>query len=127
MITADSTLIFPVVLPEGVDNQSGVEQVNVEIKLPKLTTKTLRISNITYADAPDGLSVDIITKALTVTVRGPEKQVKLIRESDLSVVVNLAEAQAGTVTTKAEVVIDSAYPQVGVVGTYPVSVNLREG
>lgn len=127
MITEDVSLIFPVILPEGVDNQSGVEQVVVDIKLPKLTTKTLRISNITYANAPEGLSVDIITKALTVTVRGPEKQVKLIRESDLSVVVNLAEAQAGTVTTKAEVVINSTYPEVGVVGTYPVSVNLREG
>lgn len=127
MITEDVSLIFPVILPEGVDNQTGVEQVTVDIKLPKLTTKTLRISNITYADAPEGLSVDIITKAMTVTVRGPEKQVKQIRESDLAVVVNLAEAQAGTVTTKAEVVINSTYSEVGVVGTYPVSVNLREG
>ncbi len=127
MITEDTTLVFPVVLPEGVTNQTGVELVTVDIKLPELTTKTLKVTNITYADAPENLSVDIITKALTITVRGPEKMVKQIKESDLLVVVNLAEAQAGTVTTKAEIAINADYSEVGVIGTYPVSVNLREG
>ena len=125
MITEDISMTFLVVLPEGVTNQTGVEQVNVEIKLPKLTTKTLKVTNIAYADAPDNLSVDIITKALQITVRGPEKLVKQIKESDLSVVVNLAEAQAGTVTTKAEIVMAPDFAAVGVIGTYPVSVNLR--
>ena len=48
-----------------------------------------------------------------------------MKETDLVVVVNLAEAQAGTVTMKAEVVIDESLASVGAIGTYPVSANLR--
>ena len=125
MITEDASMTFPIVLPEGVTNQTGVEQVNVEIKLPELATKTVKVTKITYAHAPNGLSVEIITKALQITVRGPESMIEQIQGTDLTVVVNLAEAQVGTVTTRAEVEINSAYPGVGVIGTYPVSVNLR--
>ncbi len=125
-ITEDQTLSFPIVLPEGVTNQTGVEQVNVDIKLPKLNTKTLKVTNITAENTPTGLQADIITKALQVTVRGPEKLIKDIKDTDLSVVVNLAEAQAGIVTMKAEVVVGQAFEGVGAIGTYQVSVNLRD-
>ena len=125
-IMEDQTLEFPIVLPDGVTNQTGVEQVTVDIKLPKLKTKTLRVTTVTAANVPAGLRADIITKALQVTVRGPEKQIKEIKDTDLSVVVNLAEAQAGTVTLKADIVVGEAFAGVGAIGTYQVSVNLQE-
>ena len=125
-IMEDQILTFPIILPEGVTNQTGVEQVTVDIKLPKLKTKTLRVTSITAANIPAGLKAEIITKALQITVRGPEKQIKEIKETDLSVVVNLAETQAGIVTMKADVVIGEAFDGVGAIGTYQVSVNLRD-
>lgn len=125
-IMEDQILTFPIILPEGVTNQTGVEQVTVDIKLPKLKTKTLKVTGITAANVPAGLKAEIITKALQVTVRGPEKQIKEIKETDLSVVVNLAETQAGIVTMKADVVIGEAFDGVGAIGTYQVSVNLRD-
>ncbi len=125
-IMEDQTLTFPIVLPEGVINQTGVEQVVVDVKLPKLKTKTLRMTAITAANVPAGLKAEIITKALQVTVRGPEKLIKDMKETDLSVVVNLAEAQAGNHTLKADVVIGEAYAGVGAIGAYQVSVNLRD-
>lgn len=125
-ILEDQTLTFPIILPEGVTNQTGVEQVTVDIKLPKLKTKTLKVTGITAANVPAGLKAEIITKALQVTVRGPEKQIKEIKETDLSVVVNLVETQAGIVTMKADVVIGDTFDGVGAIGTYQVSVNLRD-
>jgi hypothetical protein len=125
-IMEDQVLTFPIILPEGVTNQTGVEQVTVDIKLPKLKTKTLRVTSITASNIPAGLKAEIITKALQITVRGPEKQIKEIKETDLSVVVNLAETQAGIVTMKADVVIGEAFDGVGAIGTYQVSVNLRD-
>lgn len=125
-IMEDQTLTFPIVLPEGVTNQTGVEQVTVEIKLPKLKTKTLRVTNIQAVNVPDGLEETIVTKTLQVTVRGSEKSIKAIKETDLTVVVNLAEAQEGSVTMKADVVIADSFADVGATGTYQVSVNLRK-
>jgi len=125
-IMEDQTLVVPIVLPQGVTNQTGVEQVTVDIKLPKLKTKTLRVTNIIAENVPAGLTAEVITKALQVTVRGPEKQIKEMKETDLSVVINLVEAQPGTVTMKGEVVIGDAFPDVGAIGTYSVSANLSD-
>ena len=125
-ITKDQVLTFPIVLPEGVTNQTGVEQVTVDIKLPKLETKTLKVTNIQAVNIPDGLTETIVTKTLQVTVRGSEKSIKAIKETDLSVVINLAEAQEGSITMKADVVISESYADVGAIGTYQVSVNLRK-
>ena len=124
-ILEDQTLTFPILLPEGVTNQTGVEQVTVDIKLPKLKTKTLKITNIRVENAPAGLTADVITKALQVTVRGPEKMIEAIQETDLTAVANLAEAKEGIVTMKAEIVIGEAFSGVGIIGTYQVSVNLK--
>ncbi len=125
-ILEDQTLTFPIVLPEGVTNQTGVEQVTVDIKLPKLKTKTLRVTAITAANIPAGLKETIVTKEVSVTIRGSEKSIKDIKETDLSMVVNLAEAQEGSVTMKADVVISENFADVGAIGTYQVSVNLRK-
>ena len=125
-IMEDQTLTFPIVLPDGVTNQTGVEQVTVDIKLPKLKTKTLKVTNIQAVNVPEGLTATIVTKTLQVTVRGSEKSIKAIQATDLSVVINLAEAQEGSVTMKADVVIGESFGDVGTIGTYQVSVNLRK-
>ena len=125
-IMEDQTLTFPIVLPDGVTNQTGVEQVTVDIKLPKLKTKTLKVTNIQAVNVPEGLTATIVTKTLQVTVRGSEKSIKAIQATDLSVVINLAEAQEGSVTMKADVVIGESFADVGAIGTYQVSVNLRK-
>jgi hypothetical protein len=125
-IMEDQTLTFPIVLPDGVTNQTGVEQVTVDIKLPKLKTKTLKVTNIQAVNVPEGLKATIVTKTLQVTVRGSEKSIKAIQATDLSVVINLAEAQEGSVTMKADVVIGESFADVGTIGTYQVSVNLRK-
>lgn len=125
-IMEDKTLVFPIVLPEGVTNQTGVEQISVDVKLPKLKTKTLKVTAITAINVPMGLDVEIITKALQVTVRGPEKMIDTIKETNVTVVVNLAEAKAGIVTMKADVIMDDAFAEVGAISTHQVSANLRD-
>ena len=124
-ILEDQTLTFPITLPEGITNQTGVEQVTVTIKLPKLKTKTIRVTSISAINVPEGLQADIITKALQVTVRGPSKLIDKIKDENLSAVINLAEAQAGNVTMKAEIRVSEDFTGVGALDTYTVSANLR--
>ena len=124
-ITEDQTLKFPIVLPEGVTNQTGVEEVTVEIKLPPLKTKTFTVKNITAINQPAGLSAEIVKKALQVKVRGPEALIDTMKETDISAVINLADAKENTVTRNAEIVFGDAFAGVGEMGTYPVTVNLK--
>ena len=124
-ITEDQTLRFPIVLPEGVTNQTGVEEVTVEIKLPPLKTKTFTVKNITAVNQPAGLRAEIVAKALQVKVRGPDALINTMKETDISAVINLADAKENTVTRNAEIVFGEAFAGVGEIGTYPVTVNLK--
>lgn len=124
-VLEDQTLTFPIVLPEGVANQTGVEQVTVKIELPRLKTKTLRVTAISGINVPAGLQADIITKALQVTVRGPSRLIDKIKAENVSAVINLAEAQTGSVTMKAEIRVSEDFAGVGALDTYMVSADLH--
>ncbi len=114
------------ILPEGVTNLTGVEEVTVDIKFSGLTTKSFNITSISAVNVPEGLREEIITKALTVTVRGPANVIKSLQNKDLAVEVDLSEAQVGTANMTANVVVSDKFSGVGAVGTYQVSVKLRE-
>ena len=127
-VLEDQTLTFKLaeVLPEGVTNLTGVEEVTVQIKFTGLTTKTFNVTRISAVNVPTGLRQEIITKALSVTVRGTETSINAIKGEDLSVEVDLSEAQVGTASMTAKVIVAESFPGVGAVGTYQVSVKLRE-
>ena len=127
-VLEDQTLTFKLadVLPEGVTNLTGVEEVTVHIKFTGLTTKTFNVTKISAVNVPEGLRQEIITKALSVTVRGTEASIKAIKSENLSVEVDLSETQVGTASMTAKVVVSENFPDVGAVGTYQVSVKLRE-
>ncbi len=127
-ILEDQVLTYSLkdLLPDGVDNLTGVDEVTVEVKFPQLLMRTLPVTSITATNVPQGLDVEIITKALQVTVRGPIDAVNAMKETDISVVVDFSEAKPGTAKMKADVIISSAFPDVGAVDTYQVSATLRE-
>ncbi len=125
-VLADRTMTFPIRLPEGVTNETGVTEAVVKIEFPQLLTKTFNITNITPINVPEGLEVDMITQALEVQVRGPIEAVKAVKDTDITVTVDFAGAQIGTATMKAEIVLGEDFRDVGAMGTYQVSATLQE-
>ena len=69
---------------------------------------------------PDG-TAEVINATLTVRLRGPEAELSQITEKDISAVVDLSAAEAGTATYKATIVIDEKFPNVGAMKTSSVS------
>lgn len=122
----DETLVFPIVLPEGVTNETGVTEVSVNVQFPNLRTRSFNVTRITPQNVPEGLEVDMITQALEVTIRGPKELVEAMEESDISVHVDFEGAEIGTATMKAYVAVGSEFAEVGAVGSYSVSATLRE-
>lgn len=122
----DDEVLFPIVLPEGVTNETGVTEVKVGVQFPNLRTRTFNVTSIMPQNVPEGLEVDMITQALEVTLRGPKELVEAMEESDISVYVDFEGAETGTATMKAYVAVGSEYAQVGAVGNYSVSATLRE-
>lgn len=121
-ILEDQTLTFPIRLPEGVTNETGVTEVTVDIQFSKLAIKKVTVTNIEAVNVPAGLAAQLITQRLDIQIRGPKRTVEKIDASKIVAKVDLSEAQVGMATVKAQIVIDAE--NVGAVGTYNVTAKL---
>ena len=120
----DTTLVFPITLPEGVSNETGINEVIVKVGFPNLGTKVLDITNITAVNVLEGKKAEIITKSLEITFRGPKALVEMLESEHVTVTVDFTDAQDGTSTMRATVTLSEEYAQIGAVGMYAVSATL---
>ena len=126
-IEADTVLTFPIVLPDGVTNLSGLTEVTVAIDFDNLVTKKFTVDNIRVIHVPEGLEYDLMNEALEVTLRGSAAQINELDPEDISIVVDLSDKEVGTFTVKASIEIgQNSHAGIGAMGAYSVSVTLLE-
>ena len=122
-----TTLTFPITMPAGVINRTGVEEVNVNISFPALVTKTFTVSNIQAINVPAGTEGIVVTKQVSVTVRGPRSIIQRMQASDITVTVDFADMEIGsTVTKQPNVSVSANYPGVGILENGHVTITLQE-
>ena len=119
----DAELTFPIKLPEGLENETGVTEAKVTVRFSNLATKTLKVTNFKLINVPKGLNVKLITQALEVQMRGPKGQITRLEAKDLVAIVDMTDVQIGTVKVNAQITGDN--PDVGAVGIYPVSATVK--
>lgn len=122
-IAGDTELVFPIKLPEGITNETGVTEAKVNISFPSLATKTLTVKNISAVNVPDTVRADLITKALEIVVRGPQEKIEALTEDAITVTVDFTGVEAGTVKLKAQITCSD--PEIGAVGSYSVSATVK--
>lgn len=125
-LTKDSEISFAINLPEGLENLSGKAKAKVTVKFPELKTVDIAITDFAALNVPEGMEAEFITEELTVAVRGPKNLVSKLTAEYLSATVDFANAEIGTSTFKANIVIDSSFKGVGAMGNYTVSATLKE-
>jgi len=114
---------FEIVLPEGITNRSGVTTAKVSIRFPDLAKRELTVTNFNLINIPEGMDVEILTKQLVVTVRGPKLLVQKLRLEDITVTIDLAEVE-NTAAVVPEISFSSTFEELGALGKYSVSVSL---
>ena len=126
---SSNELKYTINLPEGVTNQTGVSEVVVTVRFNGLKTRDFVVDNIEMINVPEGMVAEIINANLTVRVRGPEAEISQLTEEDISAVVDLSAAEAGTATYKAVIHIHEDFPHVGAMKTSSVSATVlpKEG
>lgn len=126
---SSNELKYTINLPEGVINQTGVSEVVVTVRFNGLKTREFVVQNIEMVNVPEGMLAEIINANLIVRVRGPEVEISQLTEQDISAVVDLSEAEAGTATYKAVIRISDKFPNVGAMKTSSVSATVlpKEG
>ncbi len=118
---------FTIVMPDGVTNLSDETSASVLVKInDDLTTERIEITDIELENVPEGYTATVTSESVTVRIRGAEDSMALVVEDDISIVADLSqleEVAAGTYTVEATVEIQG-FSDVGVIGTYTVTVEL---
>lgn len=116
---------YTLTLPEGVTNQTGVNEVTVTIKFSGLKSREFTIDQFEAVNVPEGLAVEIISANLVVKLRGPEAEINALSEENVRAVVDFANAEIGTSTYKVNIVCGDQFPNVGAVKASSVSATVQ--
>ena len=127
-IEKDSVLSYNITLPEGITNLSEKNTVDVAVQIPTgLETIEMSVSTIKAVNVPNGMTVDISTTEKVVKIRGPQMYLDVLTSQDLEIYVDFTNADAGTATFAAKVIVIN--PQlaayVGAVGAYDVAATVK--
>ena len=123
----NAMLVFPVTMPEGVTNRTGVDMVTVTVSFPALVTKTFTVSTIQPINVPEGTDAVVVTKQVSITVRGPESIMQRMLASDIKVTADFSDVAVGaTVTKQPTITISANYSGVGILDNGQVTLTLQE-
>ena len=122
-----ATYSYPIIIPEGCQNLSGVTRATMQIKFNDLATSEVTATQMQYAALPEGKEAQILTEELLVTVFGTAANVANITTENLIVTADLTDysAASGTYTVPATVSV-KGNSDIGILGKYQVQVTIRE-
>ena len=119
---------YAIRLPEGVSNESGMTQVDVQITLPKATSKTvdMTITQGMFQNLPEGLQFEILqpqSQSLPILLKGREHRLDPVTAENLRLSIDLSNATEGEKTYQVTVQIVDA-EGVEVASIYYVTLNI---
>ena len=125
-ITHNTVLTFGLSLPEGVTNLTGITEVTADISFHGLSTKEMTVEQIQSINIPEGLTVELITEKLAVTLRGPTELISKVTPEDVTAVVDFTGAEVGTSTFKTSLALSSGFESLGTLKTESVSAKIEK-
>lgn len=125
--TENTQMTFPINLPEGVTNLTGITEATADIRFVGLSIKEFTTENIKVNNVPAGLEAELMSEVVKVTLRGPVAMINQIKPEDIVVTVDLTGKEVGASTVKAAITVRSdSEGLIGAVGSHTVSVTLKE-
>lgn len=121
VLTESQLLTFDITLPEGVTNVSGVSQVNVDVKVPEMTTRTLAVTSDRFVllNVPENVDIAVLTELLHIQVRGRENRLDELTAENITVYIDFTDALPGGRSYNCTIEI-TGVSDVGAVGEYLV-------
>lgn len=122
VLTESQMLTFDITLPEGVTNVSGASQVNVDVNIPPMTTRTLSVGSdrFVWINVPENVDIAVLTELLHIQVRGRENRLNELTAENITVYIDFSDALIGGSNKYRCTVEISDVSDVGSVGEYMV-------
>lgn len=111
---------FQILIPNETKNVSGDESAKVTVKIRGMETKTIRVTNIAFINAPDWCKPTSMTQQLQIQIRAKGADIEKIAANNIRAVADLSDITApGTYTVPVTIYVDG-YSSAGVIGEYSV-------
>lgn len=121
------TETYNIPLNNELKNLTGVTEAKVTVEVIGLETKTFRVRNISCINAAAGSEAEIITEELDVVLRGTAEQLSQIKSENIRAVADLTDFKdsTGSYMPNVKIYVDG-FTDVGAIGEYPISVEIRK-
>ena len=108
-------------------NVEGLTEAEVKVEVVGLETRTFTVTNIQCRGVSDGYEADVLSRALTVRLRGTAAQLAAVSESDLVAVADLSntELATGSNIVSVRIQVDGSFDVGAVGGPYTITVDIR--
>lgn len=124
LTTEATTYSYPIVIPEGCKNLSGITQAILQISRKDYAETLLPVGKFEYNNLPEGKHVEILTVDLPVHVFGTVNDVTGLLSEHLTAVVDLSDYTAAAGAYTVPVTLESAFGDIGFIGEYEVQVRI---
>ena len=118
------TYSYPIVIPEGCRNLSGITQAILQISRTDYMEKMLPVTQFEYQNLPEGKQTEMMSEYLFVRVFGTVNDIELLASEDLTAVLDLTEFGAAAGVYTVPVTLKSSTGDIGFAGEYEVQVRI---
>lgn len=127
-VTPDNTTFsVPIPVPSGVTNISKTETATVKFNLNGYSQTTLKTSNISIINKPEGKNADLTTRSLTVTIVGTAAQISKLTSDSVFCTVDLSSVTdpSGSIEVPVSISVTNA-DSCWATGTYTAHVTISD-
>lgn len=102
------------------------EPIKVEVSFKSKMEKTVTTTNIVVNNAPENMDPELITKSISVLIRGDKETVEALTGNDITVAVDAAGAQLNVATSVNATVSFGDKTGLTALGSYQIKLTLHE-
>ena len=121
------TEVYTIPINNNLTNVTGIKEATVTIEVVGLETKTFDVKNISYINAAEGSTVDILSESIEVTLRGTAEALEQVKSESIRAVADLADFKdsTGAYMPSVKIYVDGV-TDVGAIGENTISVEIRK-
>jgi len=127
LMTNSETVTRMITTPDGCVNLSGEQEATVSIQIKNKSIRQMRVSSnhFSFVGVPEGIHAEARTSILPITIRANERDIDLILEDNIRVVVDFSNVTLSETTTSMTVPVKiyiDGFEGVGVIGETEYSI-----
>lgn len=121
------TETYTIPLNNELTNLTGVTQAKVKIEVLGLETRTFKVKNFSCINTADGSAAEIVSESIDVLLRGTPEELSLVKSENIRAVADLADYKdsTGSYMPSVKIYVDG-FPDVGAIGEYTITVDIRK-